>query len=674
MSRILIFAGTTEGRTLSEWLASHGALCTVCVATEYGSLLMSPNKNIEVIQGRMNHEQMATLFANGDYSCVVDATHPFAQIVSNEIKLACNTSSLPYLRLSRNTENSDLNSKIVYFDSVEDAGSWLDSKHGNIFVTTGCKEIQKICERIQDKERLYARVLPSVESIQACNKSGITGKHLIAMQGPFSKEINKILMQEIHAVYMLTKETGAAGGYEEKIVAAEECNCTAVVIRNPEHSSVYNDQKLDFMQVLEKIQNITGLNVVPAEQRTLVLAGIGSGNNLLWTQEVKSAVDNADVVFGASSLLNNINLENKVAIPYYTVAQITECLECHPEYKNPVVIFSGDVGFYSGAQAFYKEESNLPYKIKVLNGISSVVYFASRLRKNWQDWTFLSCHGKDLDYINAIACNKKCLIIVSGSEQVNKIGKDIENALQAHLFGSIDIFIGYQLSHPNEYIGHISASDMQDIKEKGLYILLIENSNACSVVNYGLDDSSFIRTKVPMTKRDVRTLVISRLGLKDDSVVYDVGCGTGSITVEAARICRSGFVYSMDCNSNAVELTRQNCEKFFIKNVSIINGIAPECLDTLARPTHVFIGGSSGNIASIIKAVIAKNNRVKIVMTAVTIETACQIHTALAELPVTNVDISQVCISNAETVGSYHLMKAQNPVLIISCMGNGECA
>ena len=682
MTEVLIFAGTTEGRELAAWLSSKDIHCTVSVATEYGSLLMLPDENIEVLQGRMTHEQMEVLCNKRNFTCVVDATHPFARIVSEEIQQACKKTSVPYLRLARNCKtfnDSAENSSVVYFSSVEEASSWLNEQSGIIFLTTGCKELEAISRCIDDKERLYARVLPSVESLEACIKNGITGKHIIAMQGPFSKEMNALVLKEINATFILTKETGLAGGYEEKITAAKECGCTAVVIKNPENADIdgLKDFKaLTFTQTLEQIELITGKAVVPSAKKTLVLAGVGLGNPELFTQEVVHALQNADVVFGAPTVLNHLRGMSLKAscVPYYVPSQIVEYLSYHPEYEKPVVVFSGDVGFYSGAKIFYRKEKNLPFTIRTLNGISSVEYFAAKLKKSWQDWKMLSCHGRTVDYINAFQRNKACVLIVSDVNQVNEIGKNIEQAVENGVLVNLKIYIGYQLSYENECIRQVSVDDMQNIHEEGLYIILVEQESNCfSNINllYGLDDSAFIRTKVPMTKRDVRTLILSRLQLTQDSVLYDVGCGTGSVTVEAARICYEGWVFAFDSNAEAVELTAQNIKKFCLGNVQLVHGTAPECLKEILVPTHVFIGGSSGSLLDIMKAVLEKNPYARIVATAVTIETLCNIQNALKALSVTDIDITQVSISKAEEVGSYHLMKAQNPVFIMSCNGTG---
>lgn len=678
MTDILIFAGTTEGRELAAWLASKDVHCTVSVATEYGSLIMTPDEHIEIHQGRMNREQMSLLCKKRQYSCVVDATHPFARIVSQEILHACRESSVPYLRLLRRCENG--NAPAVYFSSIKEAAAWLNERNGVIFITTGCKELETIAQCIDNVDRLYARVLPSTESIESCTRCGIAGKHVIAMQGPFSKDLNAALMKEMHASYMLTKETGLAGGYAEKLAAAQECGCTAVVIRNPERADDGDTDALDFFQTLERIQALTGKAVVPDRKKTLVLAGIGTGNEGLLTFEVLHALQDADVVFGAPSVLQHRFFResslNATIVPYYTPEQISEYLSYHPEYAKPVAVFSGDVGFYSGAQAFYRQEKQLPFAIQSLTGISSVAYFAAKLKKNWHDWHLVSCHGRSVDYINAFRRYKASLLIVSNVRQVNDIGRNIEHAVGCGVLGLVNIYVGYQLSCADECVHRMSASDMQALHEEGLYILLVEHArheHSSMNVVYGLDDSLFVRSTVPMTKRDMRTLILSRLELASDSVVYDIGCGTGSVTVEAARICTDGCVYAVDCNEEAVRLTEQNCKKFCLDTVHVVQGMAPECLDSLPSPSHVFIGGSNGAVMDIMQCVLKKNAGVRIVISVVTLETLCHVQNALKSLAVTDIDIMQASISRAEQMGEYHLMKAQNPVFIVSCNGKPLC-
>ena len=238
MTSLFIFAGTSEGRELSERLSQNGFDCTVSVATEYGACLLPKSENLTVLRGRLSHEEMARLFREKSYAFVIDATHPFATEVSKEIKKACDCTQNRYIRLSRDTNFLNVTngeaSAFFYFNDISSAGEWLESEGGKIFVTTGSKELPLLSEKISDKARLFVRVLPSVESLEICSNCGISPKQIIAMQGPFSQKMNEIQFEESRAEILLTKETGNAGGFFEKIQAAEKAGMKIAVIQNPE--------------------------------------------------------------------------------------------------------------------------------------------------------------------------------------------------------------------------------------------------------------------------------------------------------------------------------------------------------------------------------------------------------------------------------------------------------
>lgn len=235
--RVFIFAGTTEGRRLAEILSEKGVLCAVSVATEYGANLLPDSKNVTVFQGRLNSDEMSRLFVQDDYDFIVDATHPFATEVSKEIKKACSLTQKKYLRLARKTERGVGDEKISYFENLSSATDWLENQEGKIFVSTGSKELQKISEKISDKSRMVVRVLPTVESLEICKKSGILQKEIIAMQGPFSEKMNEIQFSETGSKILLTKESGKNGGYFEKIEAAQKLGMKIAVIKNPENKN-----------------------------------------------------------------------------------------------------------------------------------------------------------------------------------------------------------------------------------------------------------------------------------------------------------------------------------------------------------------------------------------------------------------------------------------------------
>ncbi|WP_407425066.1 precorrin-6A reductase [Treponema sp.] len=242
MKPVFIFAGTTEGRKLAEIFSKADFDCTVSVATEYGKNLLPEGSNINILQGRMDSDKMAEKFSKKDYAFIIDATHPFATEVSKEIKKACHKAGKEYIRFSRDTDDSITasvkatknESDILYFETFEQAALYLKGKSGKIFVTTGSKNLPLLTDIISDKSRLFVRVLPSSESLKICMDCGILQKQIIAMQGPFSERANECQFNESGAEFLLTKESGMAGGYFEKISAAKKLSMKIIVVKNPE--------------------------------------------------------------------------------------------------------------------------------------------------------------------------------------------------------------------------------------------------------------------------------------------------------------------------------------------------------------------------------------------------------------------------------------------------------
>lgn len=235
MKEVLIFAGTTEGRLVAEHLAKENIRHTVCVATEYGVQMLEEHPLRTVRQGRMTQEEMKELICSGSFAAVVDATHPYAELVTENIKLAISGTRLPYFRIEREADNMAENekSKIRHFSSAGECARALEKTQGNILLTTGSKELSVYCASESLRKRLYVRILPAVESLQLCEKQGIKGSRIIAMQGPFTVEMNEAMLRQYHIAHLVTKESGASGGYGEKLEAASRADASIWVIDRP---------------------------------------------------------------------------------------------------------------------------------------------------------------------------------------------------------------------------------------------------------------------------------------------------------------------------------------------------------------------------------------------------------------------------------------------------------
>lgn len=230
--RIVIFGGTTEGRLLSHALAALGGTVTVCVATEYGREEQGEAEHICVLAGRKDAAGMAAVLGSADLC--VDATHPYAKEASQNIRLACEQMDVPCLRLVRGKSEIPPNAKI--FSSAAAAAEWLRGTGGNILLTTGTKELEKFSAL--GGARIYPRVLPLPESLAACEAAGIPRGNVLALQGPFSQELNEALIHQFKIQYLVTKDGGKAGGFSEKAAAAAAAGIRLLVIRRPEEEGL----------------------------------------------------------------------------------------------------------------------------------------------------------------------------------------------------------------------------------------------------------------------------------------------------------------------------------------------------------------------------------------------------------------------------------------------------
>lgn len=223
---ILIFGGTTEGRQLAQALSRRGVPTAVSVATPLGAEELGELPGITVLVGRRSEEEMADLLSGVD-RCV-DATHPYAREVSANIAAACRRAGVPLRRLLRKESDAF---PCLWADSCAQAAALLAETEGNILLTTGAKEVSAFSGL--DPQRLFPRVLPVEESIRACRQAGIPTRNIIALHGPFSLELNLALMAQHRIHYLVTKDGGRAGGFEEKAQAAQEAGAQLVVVRRP---------------------------------------------------------------------------------------------------------------------------------------------------------------------------------------------------------------------------------------------------------------------------------------------------------------------------------------------------------------------------------------------------------------------------------------------------------
>lgn len=411
--------------------------------------------------------------------------------------------------------------------------------------------------------------------------------------------------------------------------------------------------------------------------RKVTIIGAGPGNPDLLSRAALDAIDIADVVIGAHRALVGIDVPpDVVRCELVKTADIFAALTDAALWQRAVVVMTGDVGLFSGARRLVEALSgDARVDVRIIPGISSASYLAARLARPWQDWRFASAHGVACDIVAEAERTGELFLVTSGGEDPSRLSGELVQAG----FGDARVTVAERLSYPDERITCATASEIAGQTFDDLNVMLIEfaggaGSPASSRWPYassGIPDELFIRGDVPMTKQEVRAVALAKLRLTATDTVWDVGAGTGSVSIEAALVARAGSVWAVERNVAGVQLIRENADAFGCVNVHAVPGVAPEALAKLPVPDAVFVGGSAGELPSIVEAALEKNSQVRLCVPCVTVETLTEACALLSGSRFKGFEACQVSAARAEAVGSHHLMKAQNPVFLVSARGAG---
>ena len=692
MCKILLFGGTTEGRELSEFLVKNNISALVCVATTYGCKLASSSDAVRVLTERLTAAEMEALMRTEQPELVIDATHPYAAAVTENILQAAQRTHVEYLRVLRASadkgaqaeqhllsEDDGAMGSVVYLDSMETAIDWLNSRAGRILATTGSKELQAYTAIDDWQERVFARVLSTAESVQHCASIGFEGKHLIAMQGPFPTELNEALLRTYDISYLVTKDTGQAGGFAEKLLACEAVGCTAVVIGRPR-----KETGISVMACKALLAERFALQ--PRVKVSLI--GIGPGGQGSMTEEAAAALADADYVIGSGRMLD-LARGKKPILDEYRSAVIAHYIDTHRAYERFAVLLSGDTGFYSGAKKLYEQLTMLGESVElhVIPGVSSVSALAARLGTSWDDAVIVSNHGRTQSLVPLIRDHAKVFSILGKPADAAELAQKLVDFEMPE----VKLSVGERLSYADEKITIGAAKDLCSFRHDPLSVLLLENPCAAETKINPLHcrkDEEFLRGKVPMTKEEIRVLSVDRLHLTEDAVCYDIGAGTGSVSVEMALRASKGRVYAVERNPEAIRLLQDNRRKFKTDNLHIIEGLAPEAMRELPPATHVFIGGSAGNMEAIVEAALTrlpenkeaaseknafdladcgnqKPAQVRFVINCIAMESTAQALACAKKYGCGEPEVTQISVARGHAVGSYTMMKSENPITIV---------
>ncbi len=391
--------------------------------------------------------------------------------------------------------------------------------------------------------------------------------------------------------------------------------------------------------------------------KQVTIVGIGMDGDKTLTREAAAAIDEAQLLIGAGRMLLPFAHTGKPAIESF-ISEKTARLVEESGYEKIAVLVSGDCGFYSAAGSL------LPllkaYAPKLICGISTPVYFCSRLGLTWSDMKLISLHGADAPVVRNVRSCRKVFFLLGGKTDPSQICR----RLCEYGMGNVQVFIGENLASEDEKISSGTADSFRDYCAANLCAMITINEHYERLIPSCIDDARFIRGNVPMTKAEVRGLCVAKLAIREDDSCWDIGCGTGSVAIEMAFRCPAGRVTAVDRNPEAISLTKRNRIQFGCDNIDIIAGAAQELSDSLPVPDCVFIGGSGGHLGDIVKAAASKNPDVRMVVTAVSLETLAQCSELFRELG-SEPEITQLSVTRTRRVGTHTMLAAENPIYII---------
>ena len=393
----------------------------------------------------------------------------------------------------------------------------------------------------------------------------------------------------------------------------------------------------------------------------VTLIGMGSGQPENLTLQGLAALRQADLILGARRLLAVLPAgctENRAAA--YRPDEVAELLQTSGA-ENAVLVYSGDTGFYSGASSMMEKLEALGVRARVLPGLSSIHLLAAALGRPWQGWNLVSAHGRTCDPVAECMQGRPTFFLTGGSEDPATLCAQ----LAAEGFGDVQGVVGQCLGTPEEKLFRGSVKELAAGRFNSLSVLLVEAVEGLPRRAPGLPDEAFERGDVPMTKQEVRAAVLAKLAVRPEDILWDVGAGTGSVSVELALAAPRGRVYAVECRPEGCALIKANREKLRTRNLVLVEGLAPAALSDLPAPDAVFIGGSKGSLAAIVDAALDKNPDARICVSAIALESLSAAVAALTAKGRT-VQVSQIAVSRAKAVGGLHLMMAQNPIYLIT--------
>jgi len=402
--------------------------------------------------------------------------------------------------------------------------------------------------------------------------------------------------------------------------------------------------------------------------KKVYIVGVGPGSGGLCVPDAVKAVSACDVLVGGRRNLEAFGDYGKEQVPIGAdLDEVAEYVARNAGTKSIAVLVSGDPGIFSIMNLI---ETRLKgAEVEVIPGISSLQYLCGRIKTAWDDAAFVSVHGRDPGKLPGLlrTCKKVIVFTGGGCKPESVCGLMLENGLS-----DFTVTVGENLSYPDERVVTGSPQEISGMEFGELSLMLItknpsngDGKGAWTHSTHGIPDDMFIRGEVPMTKEEIRAVALSKLRLDTGSTVYDIGAGTGSVSVECALRCPAGRVFAIERNPGALSLITQNSIKFGTANLETIEGEAPLTGARLPAPDRVFIGGSGGNLRGILEWISGIPGKRRVVISSLTLETTYEAVKLLTELGFSDPEIAEIAVARSKSAGGRHMMQSVNPVTVI---------
>lgn len=407
----------------------------------------------------------------------------------------------------------------------------------------------------------------------------------------------------------------------------------------------------------------------------LTIIGIGPGSEEYFMPAARTRMREAHTVIAAGRILPMLKeVCGDAETEFRPMGKIRDTLEMIggllEEGREVALVVSGDPLMYSLYKTIRNQEISRDWEMDVIPGIGSMQMLGAAFGETMEDAKLLSVHGRSRTAGSVAFCvteNPKVFFLCSKEQGPAWLA----NIMLDYGLDEVEVFAGANLSYEDELLASGSPAEMAQREFPSLCVAMIKNPHPRPVSRpCFLSDRDFERGKTPMTKEEIRVLILHKMQLHPDDIIWDIGAGTGSVSVECARQAPFGQVHSVERDADAVRLIEKNREKFSLDNLFIYEGDAARRAAELPAPDKVFIGGSGGKLREILEIIDTFPRTVQVTVSAVTLETIAEAGEILGNYD-PDYDVIQATVGRGRRIGSYHIMDTNNPVMIFSATIHG---